>query len=69
VRVTSLIPSWGATNFLTAAHLQGFDPETAAAAIQPEDLGDLVVTICTLPPHLNIEELTLWPLVQKVEPL
>ena len=69
VRVTSLIPSWGATKFLYAAHLQGFDPETAAAAIQPGELGDLVVTICALPPHLNIEELTLWPLVQKVEPL
>ena len=69
VRVTSLIPSWGATNFLTAARLPGFDSETAAAAIQPDELGKLVVTICTLPPHLNIEELTLWPLVQKIEPL
>ena len=69
VRVTSLIPSWGATNFLTAANLQGFDADTAAAAIQPNELGALVVTICTLPPHLNIEELTLWPLVQKIEPL
>lgn len=69
VRVTSLIPSWGATNFLTAANLEGFDPETASAAIQPGDLGDLVVMICTLPKHLNIEELTLWPLVQKIEPL
>ncbi len=69
VRVTSLIPSWGATNFLEAANLQGFDPDTAARAIQPRELGDLVVAICTLPPHLNIEDITLWPLVQKVEPL
>jgi NADP-dependent 3-hydroxy acid dehydrogenase YdfG len=69
VRVTSLIPSWGATNFLAAADLPGFDAETAEAAIQPGELGELVVTICALPPHLNIEELTLWPLVQKIEPL
>lgn len=69
VRVTSLIPSWGATNFLEAANLQGFDPDTAARAIQPRELGDLVVAICSLPPHLNIEDITLWPLVQKVEPL
>jgi NAD(P)-dependent dehydrogenase (short-subunit alcohol dehydrogenase family) len=69
VRITSLIPSWGATNFLRAANLQGFDPDTASRAIQPGDLGDVVVTICTLPPHLVIEDLVLWPLVQKVEPL
>jgi hypothetical protein len=27
------------------------------------------VTICELPPHLEIQDLTVWPLVQKVEPL
>jgi NAD(P)-dependent dehydrogenase (short-subunit alcohol dehydrogenase family) len=69
VRVTSLIPSWGATNFLKAANLQEFDPDTASRAIQPGDLGDMVVTICSLPSHLVIEDLVLWPLVQKVEPL
>lgn len=69
IRVTSLIPSWGATNFLKEANLKEFDPETAARAIQPRELGDLVATICSLPPHLMIEDVTLWPLVQKVEPL
>jgi NADP-dependent 3-hydroxy acid dehydrogenase YdfG len=69
IRVTSVIPSWGATEFLKAANLQEFDPDTAAKAIQPSDLGELVVSICSLPPHLMIEDITLWPLVQKVEPL
>lgn len=69
VRVTTLIPSWGATGFLEAASLRPFSPELAARCIQPEDIGDLVVTICELPPHLEIQDLTLWPLVQKVEPL
>jgi NADP-dependent 3-hydroxy acid dehydrogenase YdfG len=41
----------------------------AEQCIQPEDLGDLVVTICELPLHLEIQELTVWPLVQMVEPL
>ena len=69
VRVTTVIPSWGATEFLTAANLKDFDPETKSKAIQPSELGNLVVTICSLPPHLEIQDLTLWPLVQKVEPL
>jgi len=69
VRVTTVNPSWGATDFLSAVNLQGFDPETNAKVIKPRELGDLVATICTLPPHLEIQDVTLWPLVQKVEPL
>lgn len=68
VRVTTLVPSWGATEFLEAAHLNPFDPDLAAKCIQPEDMGDLVVSICELPPHLEIQDVTLWPLIQKVEP-
>jgi len=69
VRVTTLVPSWGATNFLDAAGLKPFSAELAERCIQPEDLGDLVVTICELPSHLELQDLTVWPLVQKVEPL
>lgn len=69
VRVTTLIPSWGATEFLEAANLSPFDAETSAKCIQPQELGDLVVTICELPPHLEMQDVRLWPLVQKVEPL
>jgi NAD(P)-dependent dehydrogenase (short-subunit alcohol dehydrogenase family) len=69
VRVSTLIPSWGATDFLDAAGLKPFSAELAEKCIQPEDLGDLVVAICELPPHLEIQDLTVWPLVQKVEPL
>jgi NADP-dependent 3-hydroxy acid dehydrogenase YdfG len=69
IRVTSVIPSWGATNFLKAANLKDFDADTAARAIQPRELGELIVSICSLPSHLTIEDVTIWPLVQKVEPL
>ena len=69
VRVTNLVPSWGATEFLHAAHLPAFDRETEARCIQPDDLGELVVTICELPPHLEMQAVTLWPMVQKVEPM
>ncbi len=69
VRVTSLIPSWGATEFGAAAKLPARSAEDNARCIQPRELGDLVVTICSLPPHLEIQDLTVWPLIQEVIPL
>jgi len=69
IRVTSLIPSWGATGFLKSSGLQDFDSETKERCIQPDDLGEVVAMICSLPSHLEIQDMTLWPRVQKVEPL
>ncbi len=69
VRVTSLIPSWGATDFGRSAHLDERDSETNAKCIQPVELGELVATICELPPHLEIQDITLWPLVQEITQL
>jgi NAD(P)-dependent dehydrogenase (short-subunit alcohol dehydrogenase family) len=69
IRVTSVLPSWGATEFAKAANLPGQSPETESKCIQPQDLGELVVNVCTLPPHLEIQDVTLWPLVQEVVPL
>jgi NAD(P)-dependent dehydrogenase (short-subunit alcohol dehydrogenase family) len=69
VRVTTVIPAWGATGFLEAAQLPPFETELAAQCIQPEDLGDLVASVCELPPYLEMQDVTLWPLIQKVEPL
>jgi len=68
-RATCLVPSWGATDFSRAAGLPEFDDETAQKCIQPLELGQVVVDICVLPPHLTVQELILWPLVQQVEPL
>lgn len=66
VRVTTLNPSWGATQFTDAAGLGPRDPQTAARCIQPEELGDQVVLICALPKHLVIQDVTIWPLVQEL---
>jgi len=68
-RATCLVPSWGATNFSRAAGLPEFDAQTAAKCIQPLELGRVVADICALPPHLCLQELVLWPLVQEVSPL
>jgi NAD(P)-dependent dehydrogenase (short-subunit alcohol dehydrogenase family) len=69
VRVTTLLPSWGATGFATAAGLSAQPPRVAERCIQPRELGELVAAVCELPAHLELQDLTLWPMVQKVEPL
>ncbi|QDU59271.1 putative oxidoreductase [Planctomycetes bacterium Pan216] len=69
VRVTSVMPSWGATEFLPAASMEPMTSETREKCIQPDELGRLVLSICTLPTHLVIQDVTLWPMVQDVTPL
>ena len=69
VRVTTLIPSWGETDFLAASGLQERDAETARKVTKPRELGDLVVQICELPEHLEILDLTVLPMVQKISPM
>lgn len=69
VRVTTLIPSWGATGFAEAAGLGPKAPEVRAKCIQPRELGEAIVYLCELPDHLTVQEFTLWPLVQEVVPL
>lgn len=69
VRVTSVLPSWGRTDFTDAAHLPPRDAETLARCIAPADLGNLIVEIARLPPHLVAEEIRLWPMVQPMTQL
>jgi NAD(P)-dependent dehydrogenase (short-subunit alcohol dehydrogenase family) len=69
VRVTTISPSWGATGFTDAAGLGARDPAILAKSIQPADLGRLVADVCSLPPHLCIQETILWPMVQEVNPM
>ncbi|MBU6303142.1 MAG: SDR family oxidoreductase [Verrucomicrobia bacterium] len=66
VRVTSILPSWGQTDFTEGAHLPPRDPEVLAKCIAPGELGDLIVQIARLPAHLVTEEVKLWPTVQPI---
>lgn len=68
VRATVLIPSWGATDFNQNAQLDHPAPEVAAQMISPEQMGKLVVQVCSLDTHLVIPELTVLPLIQQIEP-
>lgn len=69
VRVTTLIPSWGETDFLAAAAIPQRDPDVDKKVTKPRELGDLVVQICELPEHLEILDLTVLPMVQKISPM
>jgi NAD(P)-dependent dehydrogenase (short-subunit alcohol dehydrogenase family) len=69
VRVTSILPSWGQTDFTEAAHLPPRDPAVLAQCISPADLGQLLVQTAQLPARLVAEEIKLWPMVQPMAQL
>lgn len=64
VRVTSVLPSWGQTDFTEGANLPPREPEILEKCISPDDIGSMIVQIAELPPHLVTEETRLWPMVQ-----
>ena len=69
VRVTSVLPSWGQTEFTDAANLPPRDPAVLAQCISPADMGQMLVQIAQLPAHLVTEEIKLWPMVQPMAQL
>ncbi len=69
VRVTSVLPSWGQTEFTDAASLPPRDPAVLAQCISRADMGQLLVQIAQLPAHLVTEEIKLWPIVQPMAQL
>lgn len=69
VRVMTVTPSWGATDFTDAAGIGPRDAATLAQCIKPAELGRIVADHCALPTHLCVQETILWPMVQEVSPL
>lgn len=69
VRVTTITPSWGVTEFTDSAGLGAREPEVADQCIKPAELGRVVADACALPQHLCVQETILWPMVQDVSPL
>ena len=69
VRVTSVLPSWGQTDFTASANLPPREPEVLEKCISPADLGNLIVEVARMPAHLVTEEIKLWPMVQPMTQL
>jgi len=66
VRVTSVLPSWGQTDFTAGAGLPPREPAILERCISPADLGRLVLETARMPRHLVTEEIRLWPMVQPI---
>ena len=72
IRVTTITPYWGATDFVAAAQIDGHpagDLEMRKKIMQPEEMGQLVLEVCLTPPHLVLPDITVQPLVQRIEPM
>ena len=68
VKATVLRPSWGDTGFNVASGQDPFAPEISEKIIHTKEIGDIVVSICSLPAHLVIPEITFLPMVQEIQP-
>lgn len=69
VRVTTITPSWGATDFDKAASLEEKNAATAQKCIQPAEVGKLVVDLFEMPPHLVVPDITIQPMIQEISPM
>jgi NAD(P)-dependent dehydrogenase (short-subunit alcohol dehydrogenase family) len=72
LRVTTLAPSWGQTDFIAAAHIPGHPSGQAGIkekVTKPLELGEIVADLCALPAHLEIQDLVVMPTVQEIMPL
>ncbi len=70
VHVTTLMPSWGATNFIDASTLSEWrDEDTIKKIMKPDEMGDLIVYICKLPEHLAMPFVRVQPMIQEISPM
>ncbi len=64
IRVSCLIPGAGATDFMKHAGEQNMNMRLTA-----DDVATAMLNICTLPPHVVVEEMIVWGNDQNVVPL
>ncbi len=64
VRVTCLLPAAGSTDFMK--HAGG---ENVVMKLQAADVAEAVLSVCRLPDHVVVEEMTVWGMDQEVVPL
>jgi NADP-dependent 3-hydroxy acid dehydrogenase YdfG len=72
VRVTTITPYWGATDFVAAADIKGHpagDPKVRSKIMQPREMGQLVLDVCRTPAHLTLPDIVVQPLIQQIEPM
>ncbi len=68
VRVATLTPSWGDTDFGVAMGHERRGADDRAKCMSPDEMGDLVVSIASLPEHLTMPDVRVQPMVQEIIP-
>ncbi len=68
VRVTLVTPAWGNTEFLEASNRSPFDSERAEKIMSPEQMGDLMVFLCSFHNNIEFSEIKVQPLIQEIIP-
>jgi NAD(P)-dependent dehydrogenase (short-subunit alcohol dehydrogenase family) len=66
VRVTAIIPGAGATNFSKSA---GLAEPAVPFFLKPEDMAEVILHVCQMPQHIEVEEYRFWGTDQEVIPL
>ena len=64
IRVTNIYPGEVNTSILDQRATPP-SPEQRAKMVQPQDIADVVLTICSLPARAHVPELVIKPLVQE----
>ena len=69
IRVTTVTPSWGATEFNSSSKLSALDSGTLSKCMSPGEMGDLIVHLFTMPDHLAVPDIQVQPMVQEIIPM
>ena len=69
IRIITVTPSWGATNFLEAANLKDFPPDVINKVMNLQDMGELIAKVLTIGDHLTVPKLSIMPMVQDINPM
>ena len=66
IRVTSIIPGAGRTNFSKNAGIA--EPDTPFV-LEAQDMAEVIYHVCSMPQHIEVEEYRFWGTDQEVIPL
>jgi NADP-dependent 3-hydroxy acid dehydrogenase YdfG len=68
IRVTTLMPSLGNTEFFKKTNIPDLaNKYSPSDFLQPEDIGEIVAFLCEQPPHVEIQDMTIWPIAQELD--
>jgi NADP-dependent 3-hydroxy acid dehydrogenase YdfG len=62
------MPSLGNTEFFKKTNIPDLaNKYSPSDFLQPEDIGEIVAFLCEQPPHVEIQDMTIWPIAQELD--